>query len=214
MGTGQAETAQTCFKAALDQGKAIGKDKTLWDTLFFLGRCYERKGDGEHALESYNASMEAIEHIRGRIMSDYYKVGFMKDKFKVYEAVIDHLWGRGEGRGSPGRLEEIFHTVERAKARAFVETLGEDKGGFRGRLNPSLEKEERDISNRISAAVQELEQPDISSGRREELRMALKRYEEEYLQLISRMRAEEPDLANAAFPASPPGRRGPGTASR
>jgi len=28
-----------------------------------------------HALESYNASMDAIEHIRSRIMSDYYKVG-------------------------------------------------------------------------------------------------------------------------------------------
>jgi CHAT domain-containing protein/tetratricopeptide (TPR) repeat protein len=198
--TGNTETALALFKAALEQGKAIGKDKALWDTLFFLGRCYERKEDSEHALESYRESLDAIENIRGRIMSDYYKVGFMKDKFKVYEAVIDHLWGRGEGRGSPGRLEEIFHTVERAKARAFVETLGEDKGDFRGRLNPLLEKEERDISNRISAAVQELEQPDISSGRREELRMALKQGEEEYLRLISRIRTEEPDLANAAFP--------------
>ena len=198
--TASVEEAQACFQAALEQGKAVGRDKALWDTHFHLGRCYEKKGDIGHALESYNASMDAIEHIRSRIMSDYYKVGFMKDKFKVYEAVIHHLWGQGKGLESPGRVEEIFHTVERAKARAFLETLGEDKRDFRGRLNPSLEKEEREISDRISAAIQEMARRDLSSGRRAELQQALKRDEEEYLRLISRIRVEEPDLANVAFP--------------
>jgi CHAT domain-containing protein len=200
LNTGSIDEAKACFQAALEKGKSIGKDKALWDTLFYLGRCYEETGAGEQALESYGASMDAIEHIESQIISDYYKVGFMKDKLRVYEAVIDHLWGQGKGVESPGQVEEIFHTMERAKARAFLEALGEDKGDFRSRLHPSLEKEEREISDRISAAMHEMAQRDLSSNRRAELQQTLKRGEEEYIQLISRIRTEEPDLANAAFP--------------
>ena len=200
LNSGQLDAAQVCFRSALTLGEAVGKGKILWEPLFFLGKCHEEKREREQALESYKASLEAIEHLRGRIISDYYKVGFMKDKFKVYEAVIDHLWEGGRGPGTPDRLEEIFQTMERAKARAFLETLGEDTSDFLSRLNPVLEKDEREISERISAALQKMAKRDLSSARRRELQQALKRDEEEYLQLVSRMRTEAPSVANAAFP--------------
>jgi len=198
--TGNVEKAQRHFQAALEQGKQIGKDKILWETLYYLGRCYETKGAIEQASDYYKNSIDAIEHIRSKIMVDYYKVGFMKNKIKVYEAVIDLLYWRNKDNGPSNKTEEIFYTVERAKARAFLETLGETIMDFRGRLNPSLEKKENEISSRISAIIQQIAQKDLSSSKRVDLQKRLKRFEDEYLNFISRIRVEVPDTANLVFP--------------
>jgi CHAT domain-containing protein/Tfp pilus assembly protein PilF len=198
--TENVEKAQTYFQAALEQGKPVGKDKILWETLFYLGRCYEEKGAIEKALDCYRNSIDAIEHIRSKIIFDYHKVGFMKNKLKVYEAVVDLLYWRNKDNISSNKAEEIFYTVERAKARAFLETLGEEKRDFRGRLNPSLEKKENEVSSRISAVIQEMAKRDLSPSRRLDLQKTLKRFEDEYLNFISRIRVEVPDIANVVFP--------------
>ena len=198
--TENVEKAQRYFEAALDQGKQIGKDRLLWEALFYLGQCYEKKGAIEHALDCYKSSVDAIEHIRSNIAGDYYKVGFMKNKFKAYEAVVDLLYWRNKDNVSANIAEEIFYAVERAKGRAFLETLGEEKKDFRGRLNPSLEKKESEISGRISAIIQEIAKRNLSSRKREELQKRLKRFEDEYLNFISRIKVEVPGLASVVFP--------------
>ena len=198
--TDNVENAQKYFQAALEQGKQISKDKILWETLLYLGQCYEKKGAFEQALDCYNNSVGAIEHIRSNIIMDDYKVGFMENKFSVYEAVVDLLYGRSKDNVSSNEAEEIFYAVEKAKARAFLETLGEEERDFRGRVNPSLETKEKEISSRISAVIQEMTQRDLSPGGRADLQKSLKRFEDEYLNLISRIRLEAPDVANAVFP--------------
>ncbi len=198
--TDHIKEAETCFQAALDKGRSVGRDKILWETLFYLGRCCEKKGKLEKALNYYNDSMSAIEHIRTRILAEHHKVGFMRDKFKVYEAVINLLYRSGFKDGTSPKAEEIFYAVERAKARAFLETLSDTGGGLRSQWGPSLEREERDISGRIAAVVQEMARGDLPQGRRADLQKTLKNLEDEYINFISRIRSKEPGLAGVAFP--------------
>jgi CHAT domain-containing protein len=146
-------------------------------------------------LDCYKKSLDAIEYLRSRINLDYYKLGFMKNKSGVHEAAVDLLYRSGREDGGSGRAEDLFDTVERAKARAFLETLGEEDGDIRRRLNPSLKQKEDEISGRISAVIRELAKGDLPPRRRVDLQKALRRYEDEYHQHISRIRGEAPDLA-------------------
>jgi CHAT domain-containing protein len=194
------QEAQWYFQAALKQGKQIGQDKVLWESLFYLGQCYEKMGDMRQALNSYSYSIDAIEHIRGNILTDYYKVRFMQNKFSVYEAMIDLLFSLSQKKPLSDHTEEIFCAVERAKARVFLETLSKEKVDFCGELKSSQKTREKEISGRIAAVIQEIRKPGLSSQRRIELQKTLKQLEEEYLDFISRIEAEAPDVVSAGVP--------------
>ena len=198
--TGKLEAARRQFEAALDQGRRLGKGELLWEVLFNLGKCFEQEGNLGQALDLYTNSVSALELIRSRIAGEYYKVGFMKDKSKIYEAIVDLLCSPGIDGLSSQTREEIFSAVERAKARAFLESLGEEQGDFRSRLNPSLAKKENEISSRISSVIQELTRKDLPSAHRAELQRTLKRYEDEYLNFISRIKMDTPEQVRPALP--------------
>ena len=199
---GNEEKSQRCFKEALKRGGQINTSKILWESLFYLGQCYEKKEAYNQALACYKNSIDAIEFLRSQIKFDYYKVGFAKNKFKVYESAIDLLCRLNKDDVSATRAEEIFNIVERAKARAFLETLGELKSSFRDELNPALEKKKDEISDEISAVIQEMSKGDLPPGRLVELQLTLKRFEDEYIGLSARIRADVPDAADAISPVA------------
>jgi len=198
--TGSRDEAENYFRKALQCGGHKGADGLLWEPLFYLGQCYEKKRAYNQALACYENSIETIDFLRSRIPSDYYKVGFGKNKFRVYESAIDLLSRLGEKDVSPGRGEEIFRLVERAKARSFLETLGEPRDELRHRLDPSLKKKEDEISSRISAVVREMSQGNLPLGKLVELQRTLRQFEDEYLTFISRMSAPETKLTNFTSP--------------
>lgn len=197
---GNYEEAQRYFQNGLERGDRIGAGKILWELLFYLGQCYENGKDYKQALASYRNSIEAIDHIRSLILSDFYKVRFGKDKFKVYETLVSLLYGLNKNDVMLEGAKEIFSIIEKAKARAFLETLAELKSDFRSRLNLPLKKKESEISSRISSILQEMSQGGLSRTRTAELQNALRLSEDEYLRLISRMRTEAPEVADLVSP--------------
>ncbi len=95
---------------------------SFWEIFFHQGECEEAQGKPEFALPYYRASIQAIDDLRARISSDEYKAGFGREKLKVYEALAVLLYKGRNGRPSETD-REIFEVVEKAKARAFLETL-------------------------------------------------------------------------------------------
>ncbi len=198
--TGDSEKAQTYFRKALQSADEKVSPRLLWEPLFHLGQCYEKSQAYDQAMACYESSMDTIDFQRSRIPSDYYKVGFGKNKFRVYESAIDLLSRLRAKDVSPGKEEEIFRLVERAKARSFLESLGEPREASRRTSEPSLKKKEDEISSRISAVIREMSAGDLPQSRLVELQRTLKRLEDEYLALDPRMSAGEPDVANVILP--------------
>jgi CHAT domain-containing protein/tetratricopeptide (TPR) repeat protein len=198
--TGNLKQAQQYFQKALARGKEIGADKLLWEPLFYLGQCQEHmKADGQ-ALACYRESISAIDHIRSHIQADYHKVRFGKNKTRVYEYLISLLYRLNKNEAIGEGAEEVFAVVEKAKARAFLESLGELKNDFRNRLNLPLKKKESEITTRISSLLQEMSQGGLSRSRMAGLQNKLKQSEDEYLRLIARMRTEAPEVADIISP--------------
>jgi CHAT domain-containing protein len=129
-----------------------------------------------------------------------YRVGFGREKLKVYESLIALLFDLAAAGTLPGGEEEVFFTVEKAKARAFLESLGDFKNDFRDGPPAPWRKRERDISSRITDILGELSWKDLGGDERRRLREALRLQEEEYRRLVSRMRAETPEIAEVIYP--------------
>lgn len=203
---GEIETASGHFLKALELGGQVGGNPFLWEVLYYLGECYKIQGDHERALICYRSSADAIDYLRSRILEDEFKAGFGRNKLKVYEALVDLIFPPGSVADSQNRAAEVFCTVERAKARAFLETLGSIKPTLSSNLESPLNDQEHLISGHITALIKEMARKNLSPGRREELEAALRLAEDQYLEFQSRANADmaEPAVQTGFFsPALP-----------
>lgn len=188
------------FNRALEVGLDLQAGQILWEAYFWLGQCYEVYNQFSKAIDCYKMSISVIEYIRGQIFLDTYKAGFVKDKLRIYENLIGLLFRLYAGNKSGKFVEEIFRMVERAKAQAFLENLRESRIDIKERLNPEFSYREKKISSEISSIVVKLSQTDLSEEKREDLILKLKQKEDEYVEFISKIRAEIPEVAKLVSP--------------
>jgi CHAT domain-containing protein/tetratricopeptide (TPR) repeat protein len=194
------DVAISFYVRSLSLSSKIEYSVRLWDVYFGLGQCYEAKKDFLKALSYYKESIRAIEKIRDRITLDTFKIGFAKSKLIVYQYAIDILYSIYCSSPSKAILEEIFLTVEKAKARAFLESIAEGKADVGVTSNPAFNNKEKAISRDISNIYRRLSISNIKKEERERLLSNLEQKEEAYFRVMSGMKTEN---RNVASPVSP-----------
>lgn len=199
---GDYEKSINLYQRAVEIANEIGAGHILWEAYLGLGQCYEKIDDYRCALIYYKKAVDTIDHMRSQISIDVYKAGFVRDKFRVYESLINLLCRLNRDNASKSYTKELFQVIEKAKARAFMESLGESKIDIGERLSPELKKRENEVSDKISLVMQELSKHDLSRKKREELLNALQQEEDDYLSLISKMRVEDSGIAELLNPLS------------
>jgi CHAT domain-containing protein len=188
------------FNKAIDLAIKINSGKILWEAYFGLGQCYERKGENLKAVQYYNKSIEIIDKIRSQIYLDTFKTGYVRNKAKVYESLINLIWKMNKGEDQKSQEDRMFHFIEKAKARAFLECLVESKIDIQNNMNQAQREELNEASSRISSLYFELVKTgDIDQGS-QNLKERLSQEEDNYMRLISKMRADFPGMASLISP--------------
>ena len=182
------------FSKAILIASKLRLNRVLWESYYGLGQCLEKSGDSAKALDYYQKCVDVIDAIRSRIFLESFKTGFARNKLGVFESLLNLLFRLSNEAPARNRLEEMFAIVEKAKARAFLECLGEARIDFRAGLNQGLKNREEEISREISSLILELSNPALGQSDRGEKLKDLGRTEEESLRLISEMKAEQPEL--------------------
>jgi len=184
------------FQYAIKIAKEIMNAQILWEAYFGLGQCYERKNFWDQAIRFYKKAIDEIDLIRSRILLDSYKIGFSRDKLKVYEFLINLLYRINLDNSTKEFEKEIFYIVEKAKARAFLENLAQSKIDLGTKLNPGLRKSENDISKRMSSLIIKISELDLSESRKKELLIELEREEDKYNSLFFKIKKELSEINN------------------
>jgi CHAT domain-containing protein/Tfp pilus assembly protein PilF len=192
--------AQNCFLSTINNEQTIFDSEIVGEAFYGLGQCYEQLGQDGLALNCYKKRVAITDRIRSRIFIDSFKSGFAKRSVVVYSSLLNLLAKMRERNSSSEIDEEIFLNIERAKARAFLESLGESRVDIKKRLGSELKDEESQISGRISRITASLNGLAVSTSGRAELLAELAREEEAYLRLISKMRSSNPALAGLVLP--------------
>ena len=197
---GQYYSAENLYKLTLKSEAQILNSEILQEAYFGLGQCYEKRNQDEQALACYKKCTTIIDSIRARIHIDAFKSGFARAKLEVFQSLLNLLVKMRKGKSTPVIDEEIFLYIEKAKARAFFESLVESRVDVTNRLDPKLKAEEARISRRISSVTTSLANWDPDLPNKKTLLAELAAEEEAYMRLSSRMRTADPALGNLILP--------------
>ena len=147
-----------------------------------LGGVYRGMGRLAEAEDALRQAVAGFEDLRSLLQSEELRESFFEGKIGIYENLILCLLERGKG-------PEGFDISERARARAFLDLLGNRVTLSRGR-SQSLLAEERELRERISA-LKAL--PEDSPALRRELDLAREAYQA-FLQRVRRLDREQASL--------------------
>jgi CHAT domain-containing protein len=115
------ESARAQVQAALALGEQGLIPALAYQCRHLLGTIAAEQGDRDQAMLDYDAAIEAMEHLRGRLMLEF-RAAYVEDKQVVYEdAVLLCLDGEPPGP----RPAQALDYVERAKSRALLDLLAQ-----------------------------------------------------------------------------------------
>lgn len=182
------DNAVTYYRMAYELSSRHSFENVWVASSVGLGRCFERKNDEASALSFYRTAMGTIEGMRARISSDPFLIGFARNKYEAFQRAIHILARRQIERPSPERLAELFDIIERAKARAFLESVREARANIAEPDLSILKERQRFISGNISDLTRAMARRPLSSGDAQALENELEHAEQDYIRLISEMK--------------------------
>ncbi|NOY06292.1 MAG: CHAT domain-containing protein [Chlorobi bacterium] len=147
---GDKDSAVVLFEKARklyhEQGWLVQEAKCLGNIGFLL----RELGRDTEAVDALKQAVEIVEELRGNLSSIDVRTSFVSDKYYLYENLIGLLVKEGS-------IEQAFVTVERAKARSFLDMLGNrtvGEGKERDERTAALVARERALERRIGNVVQ------------------------------------------------------------
>ena len=113
-----AETAPALQEAqkALDEIQGYHAPWVSYQCYNTLGRLQEVNGVMDEAEQLYMRAIDQMESLRGNIRLDEMRMSFGRDKYQVYENIVNLKLAKGEAR-------EAFQFVERSKSRTLIDLL-------------------------------------------------------------------------------------------
>ncbi|HEX7333933.1 MAG TPA: CHAT domain-containing protein [Pyrinomonadaceae bacterium] len=149
--SGVAQAAEA-HRRALDLGERTNTPQVVWHALAGLAAVFEKQGKVEQAVQHYQRAIETIEDVRSRIGISEDRASFLADKVGIYKKLIDLLVA---SEGKQPAAVEAFRYVERARARAFLDSLAEARVDVENAA-PELTKRQQELQQRISQLTTQL----------------------------------------------------------
>ncbi len=151
----QPAAAADAARAALDLVRERALPWLSYHAWRLLGELARDAGDADAALAAFLEGIASLEHVQGRILTEY-RASFLADKVDLYEAAVDLVYQRGN-------VELAFELVERAKSRALIDALA---GGLDIGVRPRT-AEQRQLVDELAQLRRQhgalLEQADTSA---------------------------------------------------
>jgi len=112
------ETAPALKEAqkALDEIEGYHAPWVSYQCYNTLGRLKEINGEADEAEQLYLKAIDQMESLRGNIRLDEMRMSFGRDKYQVYENIVNLKLSKGDTRAA-------FHYVERSKSRTLIDLL-------------------------------------------------------------------------------------------
>ena len=186
---GQYDKALSCFEQALAIDRRIGDIGGEGRNLNNMGWTLLRSGKFEEAKQRLEAAADVYESIRGQIKGEEERAGFQSTLPAVYGSLA-------AARIEQGRTQKAFESIERGRAKSFLDLLA---AGAAGRRRPEktdqavqLQQELGGVrKQRVELAMQPAGEKTRSAGALLDSRIS--EIDKQRLDLIDQMRRSDPE---------------------
>lgn len=183
---GNYEKAISYLEKTVSSSSTVQAVKNLWDSFLKLGEVYEKTNNIKTALENYKKSEALIDEASHDITIEDYKTASLGKKTKVYEKIISLLSRSGE-------FKEAFYYSEKSRARAFLDSIANQRVDYLKDADPFLIEQEKNIRARIQF-LSNREEKD-SSGNLVIKKEELAKLKREYAKLLDEIKLRCPQYA-------------------
>lgn len=187
---------------AIDTASLTGKENILWEAYFEMANAYMGQGAYEEALENLRKSISFIENIRSRIQLEELKASYLASdkRIEAYQNTVNLLCKLHHSK--PERLHNIeaFSYLERAKARAFLDSLEVSQVNISQGVDIKLLSQEDDLMNKISSLNLKLFTPGLGKEQERSINEQLRLSEERVEALKRKIRLSSPAYADLKYP--------------
>ena len=133
------------FRLAREMCITASPSYPLMESYVGMGQCYENGHDNAAALLCYQKAMEVLGGQIAKISSDIFMIGYARNKYSAFHAMINILIEESGTRPSRPVFADLFSAIEKAKAKAFLEKL-------RRSTNKSHQGDQLDTISRIGTS--------------------------------------------------------------
>jgi CHAT domain-containing protein len=189
---GDLQAAAGHLEAAISQSSSPNLTAGTQTRLGALYRRMRRLPEAESVLRQ---AVAGIEDMRSLLQSEELREGFVEDKMEAYANLIQVLFDQR-------KFGEAFNFSERARARAFLDLLGNRVRLSKG-VSATLVAEEKTLQERIAhlkaqqaAPEDDEESPEATRHRQAALQRELDLAREAYAAFLARVRAQNREQAS------------------
>lgn len=192
---GQRTEAERFLLEAMREADRSNRPRQRWESRLELARLYHDT-DPARADRYFAETLEVLEAQHSNVLLENFRAGAYSRAlllYNPYDDYIEFLLGRGETRTA-------LFVAERARARAFLDTLTSAREQLAASVPPLFLEAEHDLLQGISQRQARLRTDRLDAGARQTLLTEIQRVEEELTRLRLRLTTERPALAQARYP--------------
>ncbi|MFB0565594.1 MAG: CHAT domain-containing protein, partial [Candidatus Aminicenantaceae bacterium] len=174
----------------------------LWEAYFEIANSYKEQKDYQKSLKNYKNSISVIEDIRSKIKLEELKASYLgaNKRIEAYHNLIDLLVKLHQANPEKAYDVEAFNYLERAKARAFLDSLEVSEVNVSQGVNSELLNQERELIKELSNLYVKLLAQELSQEQKDNLNEELKSHEHRLESLRREIRTTSPVYAGLKYP--------------
>ncbi|MGB4298335.1 MAG: CHAT domain-containing protein [Candidatus Saccharicenans sp.] len=199
---GDYQNSSLYYDKAINLALSENENRTLWESYLEKGNLLKKQGKLAEAQFYYLNSINIIETLRSKLTMEEDKASFLgSDKrLNAYHNLIDLLINLNKQKGEPTYLAQAFNFMERAKSRAFLDSIDSSSLEKEMPVDIKLVNQEKEVMSDMSKLYTKLITPDLSEKERGDILQEVKNLEAKLDNIKRQIRSQNPAYANLTFP--------------
>jgi CHAT domain-containing protein/tetratricopeptide (TPR) repeat protein len=192
---GRDSEAESYLIQARDEADRLNQSKFRWESRMELGRLFASR-DPVRAERYFLESIDLLEAGHSNVLLETFRAGALSlqlDIYNPYDLYVELLLQRGSHA-------QAFQVAERARARAFLDTLSLAREEIGAAVPEEYVQAENALLREISTRQATLRAPTLSGADLERARAALEASEARLTALRARLASDRPAVAHARYP--------------
>lgn len=200
--TGNSQKSFEYFDKAIKLASVSRTGGFLWETFFEIGNNQKKQGLFEDGLKSYQRAVYLIEAIRSTITSEELRASYLGGdrRLEVYYSLIDLLVKSGKNLSGSDNLAEAFAYAERAKARAFLDSLETAEVEISHGKNQEFTLREKQLERELSQTYSKLLSAGLPEAEKKKTEALINNLEDQLDAIKREMRLKSPAYADLRYP--------------